>query len=255
MNEQWLKEWQQFILETAKKILLEENRIMTQVFILTRQMNIDAELREIMMDITEMEWRPATAHDGTDPLQYVIIGVPIAYEDPRQLLAMLAFFTEDRKVATQAFSNMTAFGKRMNHSNPERYIVEMIKAKFGMHHDKDIVATWLREFVRLTEAEAFAKVDEMYVKMVQTPPDTTIEQARENVPKSLKDDLETSEAIGVVVEDKNQTRMVNLPFTRSIRDVGKVLSFGEPIEFVDDGKGPARTEGRFVNVIRPERAS
>jgi hypothetical protein len=252
MTDQELEKWQETLLETAKSILLEQNRVFTQVFVLTRMMNVPETYKKKMMDLKTMRWA-AELDDGSTPNAYVMLMFEVHYEDPEQLMAMITDMTPEPEKAKAILPVLISKGKELGVQNPERHVVNALKRMWGFGHDKDVVAAFIANMVHDVEAEAWAKVDEAWTRHMEPEEGETPEEARKRVPESLENDNLAMEALMVSLETKTLTKLITLPFFRTERDTGRVTDFGKMNVMTDDGKGPHRLTGRFVGFLREDR--
>lgn len=227
------------MLERAKSNLLEDNHLRPIAFVLTRAMEIDAEIRA--HGFVPESWAPVDPDLlASGPNARVLLVVPLHYDDPEILLGMVQLTLDEDKKALFALATAviadgvdnTAFAKAMG--------------RMG----KDIVATFLVKLCERTKAEAIVKIDEVWML-----DESKRDKGVPFVPPrgSLADDPRATEAICATLECRSFARTVRLPYVRTKRGTGKVTDFGEPMAMDTRDEG-VEIKGRFMSLLGAHRS-
>lgn len=241
--------FQEDMIKKAKTILDETNNITPVCFILTRKMELDSWLRATLLD--SGTWAPPTNMEGDDPGSFVFLVVPCIYDDPKTLLHMIKYLATDPAVASQQLDTLIALGPaHYGKTDPEGEVIKIFHKHFNMSN-KDIVAAFLRKVVNNTNAHAFVKIDEAWYKEATIEDGLSADDTiKKHVNGSLEDDEEAKEMFMSYLETKTFKRLIQEPFEREERDVGKITSWGERKESLDKGDNPnSQLKGRFCNLL------
>lgn len=207
-------------------------------FILTRPENVqrDAAGEFLPMDGVELQQAPEGSR--------VVLMVPLVY-DGRGLFGMVGYLSPSgSKSGREMLAACLEVGRAMGLSEEEAVekMLKVMRERTALGDGKDIAGRFIRKLCADTSAEAIVKVDESY--WLAMPPG----KEREDFPKDLSDCPEASECLMINLETRLAHLWTHIPFVRTKRNLGKVKSFGEPVEHLS-AKSENAISGRFTHFI------
>jgi len=236
-----LVRWHESTLDTAKKILLEQNRLYPVAFILARQMELDPYVRSKALELTT--WQPLDL-SGDNPAAYVVLSFALSYTDAAELLGYITFLAPDPVQMEHDLHHAVAVGKGVVGS--ARKARQMVVDTFLRSQNcdgKDLASSFLRKMCHSVDAEAIVKVDEAWMARTTAPKGGVIADIRGGLAKNLEDEPTSIEVIMTNLETREGMRGVMLPFNRTQRNSGQVTGFGAPV-IHEDG-----LTGRFTDFL------
>ena len=239
-----LKKFQDNMMDSGKRILVETKHLVPMFFVLTRKMEIDPWLRGTVLDASTME--PPEKMDEM-PGDFIVLMIPSDWHDPETLLHMIKYLCDDPAKAEASFAVLRLMAPMYNVAgNATEHIVNAFQKMTGLS-PKNIIASFVKKLCQKTEAIAYVQVCEAWVR-------DNIKD-RSAIPESLHDDPEAQEVLMCSMEtNKSYTRFIREHFTRSERDKGDIVGWGKKEVMEDTGADGNRLTGRFFGFIRQDRA-
>jgi hypothetical protein len=231
-------------LEVAKKALLDDDELVPVLLVLTVGNGIPEDTRKILRAVGM-----SVAKAGGNPDAGLnVIAFPMDMS-PRNLYAQLMLIPGRHGTI---LPRMLALLQQGGVEDPHEGVLHGFKGITGAT-EKTIQATFIRSILKLTSAIGYLKIDEAWTVRPELPPGATTEdamKARKGYADSLEDEERAEEAILVMLEAHGFQRTIGVPFTRTVRNTGKVQGFGEPWIIDSRNKGE-EIKGRFSNLLRP----
>lgn len=221
--------WQDRILETARRALVEDGHVQSIGFVLTRPGNLPPGLRTEVLECSP-------------GLEFAVLVLPLPPPATELLPVLIEDFIrpERQDVFVEKAREVIELGESfgMSREDAARRFLDGALERLAID-PKDVMLGCIRRLLALTDATAWVQVTEAYWLATDQP------RRREEL--DLSEDPAASECIVVTMETHSASRVVTLPFTRSVRDTGEVVGFGSVI---DGGMG-AVVEGRMLGLLSP----
>lgn len=245
IDEKWLEAWQDAALERARRVLKLQKRVIGTVEVLAVKALVEPKIREKLQALRpSVEFRDAPE----DQLCLLVAPATQFHDDSLCVEAIrdLVLTPEGRDSVNGFLGISLALAERANVPNPWHSIKNALLSRLGLH-EKDVWAAWFKDFLRRSGALAYVKIDEAYTLNIVAHPGKTHKEIRAMYPRDLSDCEAASECLTVALESKLFCRNIDLPFTRTVRNTGRVRSWGEQ-RVLDSRKG-AQLGGRFYNLL------
>ncbi len=239
LNTDQLKAWQQHVMNTAKAILQSEGHLSPMLFVRALKKNVP---EHFLAQI------PPEAQPDDD----VTVMMPLNLR--RRDLLNIAMSMND-KVRETVEMLVSVKPDNFDDERLEKLLLGGIMTALNIE-EKDLVAKGIIDILREFKAYAFIKVDETWRLMAKAMEG----KKRTDYPKSLENEEAAGEAISVWMECDEFIRGLSVPFTRTVRNTGRVTGFGEQEEMLQIKKGTdeekakgIRLAGRFVGMLEQSR--
>lgn len=238
-----LKKFQDNMMDSGKRILIEQKHLIPMFFVMTRKMEIDPWLRGTVLDARTMA--PPEKMDEM-PGEYIVLMIPSDWHDPETLLHMIKYLCDDPVKAELSFAFLRMMAPSYGvPSNPTEHIVKVFQKMTGMS-PKNIIASFVKKLCQKTEAVAYVQVCEAWLR-------DNIED-RSAIPEDLHDDPEAQEVLMCSMETNlKYTRFIREHFQRSEREKGDIIGWGKKEVMEDTEENGNRLTGRFFGFIRQDR--
>lgn len=240
------------LMKSAKRGLEEDGRVFPVAYVLCSKMEVGPWLRKTLLDgdTGEMVTEDQIGLPGKDNL---LLAVPCFYDDVNMLVHMLTYLSMHPDKTEEAFNLLRASAPQIGVKDPERKIVDSFKKNWDCE-EKDIVANFLRKVCEETKAHTIVKIDEVYASIIERKEGMSAKDARNSLPKDLKDAPGRTEGIQVATETKTFRRFSMQPFSRKSEDETapgyKEIIWSELMNTEDTVEKQLFT-GRFANLIMP----
>jgi hypothetical protein len=230
LTDDTIQSYADMTLECCKEELLETGRVMRKLAVFCSTLSVlknkdslpfkrvDLESREVKaMDVPVMKENP-----GSNSL--ILLDLNPGEEG---LLHMYMYFHPQARpllLACLATAEISGVPKDM----ASKAILKQIMKMNGAAHEGWFATRFMRYVLQTLEAYAYVHWAEVW---------TAVSKDRDTVAPRLEDEPTATEALMVNTETRRGQRSIMLPFTRSERGTGKVVSFGEP-QVHTDMQGP-----------------
>lgn len=224
LDEAFFKGWQDDALQRARRVLRREGKLRPTVIACVSPDLVDPSVIANCKPFdNSMEWSSATP----ESLALIYLSGMLDYEMGLQCIQR-CMPPEGR--AMLELLRLAAPG------NAAKHLCAAYCSMRGIH-EKDLFAMVLKDFFKRTQALAYLKVDESWVLHADAD--------RKDYPDNLENVKEAKETLTVFMETKQFSRIVQLPFERTVRNTGRIASFGTA-----DSTSFDRMEGRFTNLLQ-----
>lgn len=243
----YILEFQEMILTKAKEDLEKQGQVSPATFILSTMMNVPNTIAPNLLSVRDKRWM--TDQDlENNPRQPICMIIP-GNLTPTALVGMIPHFfpnKEQGELAIQGIKEQTIGFFKFDPNDKEKIAAKMVDGfmKVTGLSEKDIYAKYIRSMCETVEAEAVLKVDEIYLRRQSFEG----EFDRNKIPRNLKDDPLSQEAILVTVETHEYTNMITCIFHRNKQD-SKIIDSYEREELKSTKDSQNKVEGRFVGLL------
>jgi hypothetical protein len=246
-----LKQWQNDVLDIAKKNLRRDGELRPVAFFLTEAMGLDEDLKQVaialdknskgtFLPLTDASIKPADT-------VIVVMDMVLGYE---QALDVIKKSIPPDQAAL--ITSMEEAGHRFGVENPSVAVAKAVMKHFGMDI-KDVVAMAVKLIIKKTDAIAYIKLDETWVVEAKGKSENAASDFSKFTKEhgSLEHHPEAKEALTSFLETDGFVRMVSIPFNRNRPKTGRIIGFGEVKEWIEEeGNGDlAKMEGRFSHLF------
>lgn len=231
-----LKEWQDALLDIAKKKLRDDGLLHPVAFVLTERMNIDEKTANVARVLGENGPAQLLSDCDTRPTDTLIIVIDLLLS-PAQGLSVIQQTVDP--VQAGAIAMMVETGRtRFGVQNPEEKVFLALMQHLGIQY-KDVISRAIELVIKKTDAIAIVKIDESWTV------ETFTASEYEKWKGSIEDHPDAKEVIMSFLETEDFYRMVSVPFRRNRPKTGRIVGFGDPKIFCSDKED--KMSGRFTN--------
>ena len=231
-----LKEWQDALLEHAKKRLREDGMLRPVALVLTERMNIDEKTANVARVLGDNGPAQLLSDCDTRPTDTLIIVVDLLLS-PAQCLAVIQQTVNPVQAA--AISMMVETGRsQFGVQNPEEGVFNALTKHLNIGY-KDVVSRAIELVIKKTDAIAIVKMDESWTV------ETFTAEEYEKWRGSVENHPDAKEVIMSFLETEDYYRMVSVPFKRNKPKTGRIIGFDTPKVF--DADKQDKLSGRFTN--------
>lgn len=240
------------IVETAIRNLKEQNELIPVLFAITTGGAMTKEARTIL---TSAGFAVEPLGDTVEPVgdaDLMVLVFPMAMDGGTlysQLLVIPGAHGPVLRECEETGVKMGLPGKQVRETT-----VKLFMKQVGAE-PKAIQKRFIQSVLTLTHALAYVKLDEAWIVKAPSEPGAAEDMGKteadvvKKFPNGLADDPRASEAISAFMETHGFSRSVLIPFTRSERGTGKVMTVSAP-EVHDTRDGEFKSGGRFSNLLR-----
>ena len=261
-----LRDWQNKIVEQAKKNLQARGTLQPMAFFLTYKMNLEEDLLQ-NLDAMKLSTDQAATHIPASDIPHgepIILILPLLL-GPEEILSILKQTVVSSPDQLLLLDTLEKRGHQFGVTNPAASVAKALMNVMNLH-EKDIVVMLIKLMIKRVDAFAYVKIDETWtvnatteltgIKTVPADDDDPTKTARfDGYQGSLEHHPDAKEAITSFLETDGYTRMVNVIFHRDVPNTGTVTGFDPPSEMVEtaDLKSSALS-GRFSHLFHKAKA-
>lgn len=240
-----LKRLQDNLLEGAKRILRDSNRLQPIGFVVTLHKHVE-KLLESGWGIEFIDPKACLRDAQDDSIVTLILDLAMDYK--KLYHAVLNVFPQTRDVLPP----LITIAEMMHIDDPYMVTMRPFLERTRLHQ-KDIIAATMRHVCDKLDAFACIMQSEAWIRTIDAKEDAEKVMATADA-KGLGQDTKSIEVIYSSMETYDFARMITVPIHRrpgKNRDDGKLRGFGQPTEVIDRPDSDYALKGRMARFLKP----